>query len=150
MIKFVGKLHQVGQFINFLGFMSGQNFAKRSVAETFLKVNLKLEDKNVGDRSLSFEYVNIIVVWSAIGKSLTHLLPFLDFARIKKLVESGTSHLTQTITFNTENQNEHVCLVCGATDICMPVWALPCKCSIYCYYCVESSLISNPCPRCGI
>ena len=106
MVKFVGKLCQVGELINFLGFMNGRSFARRSLSEAFLKVNLELEDKNAGDRSLSFDYVNIIVVWTAIGKSLTHLLPFLDFSKIRKLVESGTSHLTQTITFDAGNESE--------------------------------------------
>lgn len=106
MIKFIGKLQQVGELINFLGFMNGREFSRRSLAEAILSVNLELEDKNAGDRSLSFDYVNIIVVWTAIGKSLTHLLPFLDFTKIRKLVESGTSHLTQTITFDSGDSSE--------------------------------------------
>ena len=129
--------------------MNGRSFARRSLAEAILKVNLELEDKNVGERSLSFDYVNIIVVWTAIGKSLTHLLPFLDFSKIRKLVESGTSHLTQTITFDSgADSSEQVCLVCGTTDICMPVWSLPCRCSVYCYYCLQTSLVDTPCHKC--
>jgi hypothetical protein len=148
-VKFIGKLSQVVELVNFLGFMNGRKFARRSVAEAILGVNLELEDANAGERSLSFDYVNIIVVWTAIGRSLTHLLPFMDFSKLSKLVESGTSHLTQTITFNTGDQDEQVCLVCGATEICMPVWPVPCKCTIYCYYCLQSSLIEKPCLKCS-
>jgi hypothetical protein len=148
LIRFIGKLQQVGELINFLGFMNGRGFARRSLTEAILRVDLELEDKNAGERNLSFDYVNIIVVWTAIGKSLTHLLPFLDFSKIRKLVESGTSHLTQTITFDSGADSDKVCLVCGTTEICMPVWSLPCKCSVYCYYCLQTNLIAKPCHKC--
>ena len=47
---------------------------------------------------LSFEYVNIQVVWTAIGRSLAVMIPFIDIGRIKSLI-SGGYNLTQTVSF---------------------------------------------------
>ena len=32
-----------------------------------------------------------------------------------------------------------LCMVCGATQICMPYRAIPCKC-VYCYFCIQSKM----------
>jgi len=56
---------------------------------------------------LSFEYVNILVVWTAVGKSLANLLPFLDFSKVRNLLKSGSSQLTQTFSFSGNEDGEN-------------------------------------------
>ena len=95
------QLYKVAELKNFLSFMTttGDTY-RRSVVESLLKVNLARNDLNQTQRSLSFEYVNILVVWTALGKSLANLLPFLDFSRVKKLLLGGSQTLTQTVSFS--------------------------------------------------
>ena len=40
MLRFIGKLQQVGELINFLGFMNGRGFARRSLTEALIRVDL--------------------------------------------------------------------------------------------------------------
>lgn len=58
-------------------------FYKRNVPETILRVDMTRNDPEQTERSLSFQYVNILVVWTAIGRSVANLLPFLDFSKMK-------------------------------------------------------------------
>ena len=94
MLRFLGKLAQVADLANFLMFMSGYKNARRCLTETILGVNLGKFDVKKQERSLSFEYVNILVVWTALGRSMSQLLPFLDFSKVKYLLQAGTSQLT--------------------------------------------------------
>lgn len=72
---------------------------------------------------MSFEYVNILVVWTALGKSMANLLPFLDFSRVKHLLQGGTMQFTQTFAFGANedegaSSNEKtgmLCMVCATT-----------------------------------
>jgi hypothetical protein len=86
MLRFFGKLAQVADLANFIMFMSGNNNTRRSLTETIIGVNLGKFDTNQKERSLSFEYVNILVVWTALGRSMSQLLPFLDFSKVKYLL----------------------------------------------------------------
>ena len=58
----------------------------RNLPETLLQVQLAKHDESLQQRSMSFEYVNILVVWTAIGRSMANVLPFLDFSRVQKLL----------------------------------------------------------------
>ena len=164
LFRFAAKLQQVSSLVNFLGFMSGGKIAKstltgrtnakdpyyramRNLSETLLQVKLGKQDESLSQRNMSFEYVNILVVWTALGKSMANLLPFVDFSRVKKLISGGTMQFTQTFTFGTEevegaSSNEQtgmLCMVCGTTQIVMPYRAEPCKC-VYCYFCIQSKM----------
>jgi len=91
-----------------MGFMAGAKLSKtvyssrtkakgpylqtmRNIPETLLQVRLGKHDESLSQRNMSFEYVNILVVWTALGKSLANLLPFLDFSRLKKLLQGGST-----------------------------------------------------------
>ena len=153
-IKYIiAKLFQISiqaarfaELINFLGFMSqseDNSVYRRNISETFLQVNLARNDPQQTQRSLSFEYVNIRVVWTAVGRSLAYLLPFLDFSKVKQMLLGGSATLTQTISFSSPGDDAaaqgSLCAICGTTNICMPYQALPCKC-VFCYYCLQSKL----------
>ena len=111
LFRFAAKLQQVSSLVNFLGFMSGAKIAKstltnrtktidpyframRNLSETLLQVKLAKHDESLSQRNMSFEYVNILVVWTALGKSMANLLPFLDFSRVKKLISGSTMQFT--------------------------------------------------------
>ncbi len=93
-IRFIGKLTQVAELINFLALMNGQKYARRDLAEALLKVDLQVADPTQTERYMSFQYTNILVVWCAVGRSLTQLLPFFDFSQMKKLLKQGADSLT--------------------------------------------------------
>jgi hypothetical protein len=38
---------------------------------------------------LSYDYVNVLVVWTALGKSLSYLLPFINFSKVRMLLQGG-------------------------------------------------------------
>ena len=151
LLRFVAKLMQVLGLANFLGFMAGfrtRGFQiMRNLSETVLQVRLSKYDESLQQRNMSFEYVNILVVWTAIGRSLASLLPFLDFSRVQRLLQGATMQSTQTFAFaSTQDENASsnektgmLCMVCGTTQICMPYRAVPCKC-VYCYYCIQSKM----------
>ena len=71
--------------------MNRQRFSRRSISETILRIDLKEADSNKQERYTSTSYVNILVVWGAVGKSLTKLLPFVDFSQIRKLLHVGAT-----------------------------------------------------------
>ena len=164
--KLLQTVTQLGKFfelVNFLGFMSqslttqSKPFYKRNISETYLDVALAREDPQQTHRSLSFQYVNILVVWTALGRSFANLLPFLDYSKLKSVLLGGSASLTQTFAFSSMQSDsagdDSLCTVCGTTAICMPYRAMPCRC-VFCYYCIQSTLQSGekgqkvPCPKC--
>ena len=69
--RFIGRLTQVAELINFIALMNGQNYARRDLPEALLKVDLQVADPSQTERYMSFQYTNILVVWGAVGRSLT-------------------------------------------------------------------------------
>ena len=72
--------------------MRGQ--AKRCVAETLLGIRTTQRNSDVSERYLSFHYVNILVVWGALGRSLTKLLPIIDLSQMRRLLAAGADQLS--------------------------------------------------------
>ena len=98
--------------------MANASKFKRNLSETILGIQLVRLNPSITQRMLSFDYVNIQVVWTALGRSLAQLLPFLDFGRVRSLI-SGGQELTQTVSFASseadEKSLEGMCMMCGAT-----------------------------------
>jgi hypothetical protein len=92
LVRFAGKLCQVLELFNFLAFMRG--LAKRCVAETLLGIRTTQRNSDVSERYLSFHYVNILVVWGALGRSLTKLLPIIDLSQMRRLLAAGADQLS--------------------------------------------------------
>lgn len=93
--------------------------SKRNLPEKALQINLERIDPSQ-TRQIDFTYTNRIIVWNAIGNSLTYLLPFLDISKIKNLFQSSHK-LTQFVTLDeTEINSDYWCGICGTTQICMP------------------------------
>jgi hypothetical protein len=102
LLRLTGKLCQVLNLLNFLAFMAEVSVfrrqrlvnAKRNLVETLLQVNMERQNPKQTQRMLSYDYVNVLVVWTALGKSLSYLLPFLDFSKVRQLLQGGHSQLT--------------------------------------------------------
>jgi hypothetical protein len=78
-------------------------------------------------------------VWTALGHSLSDLLPFLDISSIKGMFTMSTK-LTQFITLDEKDINgDSWCGICGSTQVCMPFRVKGCH-HIYCYYCIKAEM----------
>jgi hypothetical protein len=139
LIEFAGRLYRAIELANFVALVTGHPRARRCVAETLLKVDLEINDPENSYRPLYFQYMNIMVVWQAVGTSLSKVFPFFDFTALKSIVQQSVDSYTQTIAFVDQAETkQELCPICGTTDICMPVQAVPCKCCIYCYHCLAN------------
>lgn len=73
-------IYKVAAFINLIVFMSrasGLSGRGRCLSERLLGVRLVRDNPNM-ERSLVFSFINRIIVWGALSKSLTNLLPLLN------------------------------------------------------------------------
>jgi hypothetical protein len=83
LMRLIQKVLKVLELVNFIALVIGHKKARRSLAEAFLQVDLEILNMEKTDRYLAFDYVNILVVWGAVGRSVSALLPFFDFSQIR-------------------------------------------------------------------
>lgn len=77
--KWIQKLMTILNFVNFIWFL--KTFQYRCLVERLLQIKLFKVEKGL-ERNIDFTYINRVIVWNALGKSLTSFLPFLDFTKI--------------------------------------------------------------------
>lgn len=89
--KIVAKAIKIIKFVNFIYFMV--SFKYRNIIERILKIDLYTKNPEL-KRNLDFTYINRVIVWNALGKSMTSFLPFLDFSKIMSFFASTASIAT--------------------------------------------------------
>jgi Pex2 / Pex12 amino terminal region len=104
-------LFKIASLVNLILFFISSS--KRSLAERLLKIKLTRIDPTQR-RYVDFTYINRLIVWTALGQSLSSLLPFLDISKIKGMF-AMSQKLTQFITLDEKDINsDGWCGICGA------------------------------------
>jgi hypothetical protein len=166
---------KVLNLINWLVFLfqPTRNYgSNRSIPERILKIKL-VQDQPGMERGLDFSFINRLIVWTALGKSLNALLSHFNtdiFGRFIAPLAETTSKLSmfQSLSdddFGGATSDTSTCAICGTTQICMPYrstangikklgrhneiseeW-----CShVFCYTCVAQHLKTKAaCPTCS-
>jgi len=124
------------------------NSKYRSLSERVLGITMHQVDQQQ-ERHLDFTYINRVIVWNALGNSLSYVLPFMDVSKVKGLFNSSSKLTEYTTLDEGEMSSDSLCPSCSSTQICMPFTAKPCL-HVYCYYCV-ALLLNNKhnCLKCG-
>jgi hypothetical protein len=136
LIGFVNSFYKLASLVNLVLFFV--THAMRSLPERLLGITLERIDPNQR-RYVDFTYINRLIVWTALGHSLSSLLPFLDISSIKSMF-TMSSTVTEFITLDEKDINgDSWCGICGATQVCMPYKAKECG-HIYCYYCIKAAM----------
>lgn len=103
------KLVTLGNFIAFM-----LNLSKRNIWEWLLGISLERIDPNQ-KRGIDFTYINRLIVWNAIWKSVQDILPFIDLSKIRSMFQVSNK-LTEYISLDQDELgSENLCPVCGTT-----------------------------------
>ncbi len=132
-LSMLNNLFKLASLVNLVLFFVTHSM--RSLPERLLGIKLRRIDENQR-RYIDFTYINRLIVWNALGHSLSSLLPFVDISSIKSMF-TMSSKLTEFITLDEKDINgDNWCGICGATQVCMPYKVKECS-HIYCYYCIR-------------
>jgi|LauGreDrversion4_2_1035121.scaffolds.fasta_scaffold35410_2 peroxin-2 len=133
-IGLLNNLYKLASLLNLILFFV--THVMRSLPERLLGISLVRIDANQR-RYVDFTYINRLIVWTALGHSLSSLLPFLDISSIKSMF-TMSSKLTEFITLDEKDINgDSWCGICGSTHVCMPYKTKDCG-HLFCYYCIKS------------
>lgn len=151
LLTLIQSLYKILNLVNLVLFFVTHKF--RSLCERMLGITMERIDPNQR-RHIDFSYINRIIVWNAIGQSLSQLLPFLDISKLRGMF-NVSNKLTSYISLDDKDINSDLwCGICGTTQICMPFRATECK-HIFCYYCIKTHLEDAEddengakCPKC--
>ena len=136
LVAILNNLFKLASLMNLILFFVSHTM--RSLPERLLGIKLERIDPNQR-RYVDFTYINRLIVWNALGHSMSSLLPFLDISSIKSMF-TMSSKLTEFITLDEKDINgDSWCGICGATQVCMPYKALPCS-HTFCYYCIKAAM----------
>ena len=131
LLEVLKNLMKVLNLINWVLFLfqPTKNYgSNRTIPERILKIKLVQQQSGM-ERSLDFSFINRLIVWSALGKSLSALLPYFNasalYSRVLGPLMETTSKLSmfQTLSeddFGGATSDTSTCAICGTTQICMP------------------------------
>jgi hypothetical protein len=129
------QMYQLANILNFIVFL--RQGCYRSLIERALSIRLLYRDPRLG-RSLSFEFMNQQIAWSALSDFMLFLLPLINFGVLQDAVKWMRAAVGLAPPVPVIGAG---CPVCGDTPR-QPYRAQPCG-HVYCYYCLAGNRLAE-------